>query len=50
MKIVIEVKDTATLDRIEQLGRFLDDLTMYSDATDGKEAFNDVIKNISKEW
>ncbi len=41
MRIIIEVKETATLSRIEALDRDLQELKRLAD---------DVIKSIEKEW
>lgn len=52
MKIIIEVKDTATLDRIEQLSKALEKL--YTEINYGDPpyygGFDDVIQSINKEW
>lgn len=47
MKIIIKIKDTATLSRIEEFGKFL---VLIGDGGIHTDEFRDVIESIDREW
>lgn len=49
MKIIIEIKESAKLERIAALGERLEDMKKF-EVLDSLGGFPDVIEDINKEW